>query len=551
MSFTPFEVPYPVDDRYKKKVAYFSMEFATHQPLKIYSGGLGFLAGSHLRSGYELRQNLIGIGILWKYGYYDQERNQDQTLDVAWNEKQYSFLEDTGIKFQITIHEHPVWVKAWYLNPETFKTAPLFLLSTDVPENDYVSQTISHRLYDANVATKLAQFILLGVGGATLVDLLNFNPDLYHLNEAHGLSAAFYLYNKFNRDKEELRKKLVFTTHTPEEAGNEKHDIFLCHKMSYFCGLTVDEVKEVTGMPDTQFSHSLAALRFAHIANGVSQLHGEVSRAMWSKYENICPIISITNAQNWRYWADKQMYKFMEVGDDYWFDDRKKYMKKRAFELVADQTGKLFDPNVFTIVWARRFAGYKRAGLITTDTERFRKLMTDSKYPVQVIWAGKPYPVDHPAISEFNQLVHLSKQYNNMAVMIGYELTLSRRLKQAADVWLNNPRVPREASGTSGMTAAMNGAVNFSTDDGWIPEFINHGHNGFVVPKADYLNMATQEQDEYDLNALYRILENEILPLYYENYSTWRAVMKNGMRDVRFQFDSNRMAAEYYELLYK
>jgi glycogen phosphorylase len=551
MSFTAFSVPYPVEERYSKKVAYFSMEFATHQPLKIYSGGLGFLAGSHLRSAYELRQNMIGIGILWKYGYYDQERNQDQTLDVAWNEKLYSFLEDTGIKYQVTIHEHPVWVKVWYLNPETFKTAPLFLLSTDVPENDYVSQTITHRLYDANVATKVAQFILLGVGGAKLVDLLGFQPELYHLNEAHALSAAFYLYRKFGNKMEEVRKRLVFTTHTPEEAGNEKHDIYLCHKMSYFCGLSVDEVKKLYDNDSDQFNHSLAALRFARLANGVSQLHGEVSRAMWSKYDNICPIISITNAQNWRYWADKQMYKFMEAGDDYWFDDRKKYLKKRAFEIVADQTGKIFNPDVFTIVWARRFAGYKRAGMITTAQEKFHQLMTDTKYPVQIIWAGKPYPVDHPAISEFNQLVHLSKQYKNMAVLIGYELGLSKRLKQASDAWLNNPRVPREASGTSGMTAAMNGAVNFSTDDGWIPEFINHGHNGFVVPQADYANMATHEQDQYDLNKLYEILENEILPLYYDNYSTWRQVMKNGMQDVRLQFDSNRMAHEYYDLLYK
>ncbi len=551
MSFTNFSVPYPAEERYSKKIAYFSMEFATHQPLKIYSGGLGFLAGSHLRSAYELKQNLAGIGILWKYGYYDQERNQDQTLDVAWNEKQFSFLEDTGIKFQINIHEHPVWVKVFYLDPETFKTAPLFLLSTDVPENDYVSQTITHRLYDANVATKVAQFILLGVGGAKLMDEIGFNPDLYHLNEAHGLSAAFYLYNKYQNNIEAVRERLVFTTHTPEEAGNEKHDIYLCHKMSYFCGLSVDEVKQLTGNSADQFSHSLAALRFAKLANGVSQLHGQVSRAMWSKYENICPIISITNAQNWSYWADKQLYKFMEAGDDYGIDDRKKYLKKRAFEIVADQTGKIFSPDVFTIVWARRFAGYKRAGVLTTDEERFDKLMKDSKYPVQIIWAGKPYPVDHPAISEFNQLVHLSKQYKNMAVLIGYELTLSKRLKQAADAWLNNPRVPREASGTSGMTAAMNGAVNFSTDDGWIPEFINHGHNGFVVPKTDYASMAVHEQDEYDLNHLYEILEKEILPLYYDDYYTWRQVMKNGMRDVRFRFDSNRMAGEYYELLYK
>jgi starch phosphorylase len=229
----------------------------------------------------------------------------------------------------------------------------------------------------------------------------------------------------------------------------------------------------------------------------------------------------------------------------------KKHLKKRAFEIVADQTGKIFHPDVFTIVWARRFAGYKRAGLITTAEEKFEQLVHNAKYPVQIIWAGKPYPVDHPAISEFNQLVHLSKRYKNVAVLIGYELGLSKRLKQAADIWLNNPRVPREASGTSGMTASMNGAVNFSTNDGWIPEFINHGHNGFVVPMADYENMPVYEQDQYDLAKLYEILQNEILPLYYENYSTWRQVMKNGMQDVRFQFDSNRMAHEYYDLLYK
>ena len=551
MDFRSFKVPYPVDDRYSKRVAYFSMEYAIHQPLKIYSGGLGFLSGSHLRSAYELRQNLIGIGILWKYGYYDQVRNQDQTLQVTWMEKIYSFLEDTGINFEITIHEHPVKVKVMYLAPQTFNTVPLFLMTTDIPENDYISQTITHRLYDANVATKVAQFILLGVGGAKLLDEIGFKPEVYHLNEAHGVSAAFYLYQKYNRKIEEVRKRLVFTTHTPEEAGNEKHDIYLCHKMSYFCGLSVEEAKKVTGMPDDQFNHSLAALRFARIANGVSQLHGEVSRQMWSKYDNIAPILSITNAQNWRYWSDKQLYRAREAGDDWYFDDRKKYMKRRAFEIVADQTGKLFNPNVFTIVWARRFAGYKRAGLIASDKERFDALVHNTKYPVQIIWAGKPYPVDYPAISEFNHLVQLSKGYKNVAVLIGYELGLSKRLKQAADCWLNNPRVPREASGTSGMTAAMNGAVNLSTNDGWIPEFVHQGNNGFVVPPADYTNMNVQDQDQYDLDQLYKLLNKQILPLYYDDYATWRQIVKNGMRDVQIRFDSNRMAEEYYDLLYK
>ncbi|MGE5108244.1 MAG: alpha-glucan family phosphorylase [Sphingobacteriales bacterium] len=549
MSFKNYKVPYAVDEKYSKKAAYFSMEFAVHQPLKIYSGGLGFLAGSHLRSAYELRQNMVGIGILWKYGYYDQARNQDQTLQVQWNEKIYSFLEDTQIKFQITIHDHPVWVKVWYLNPETFKSAPLFLLSTDLPENDYVSQTITHRLYDANVATKVAQFILLGVGGAKLIDELHFNPEVYHLNEAHGVSAAFYLYKKLG-SVEEVKKRLVFTTHTPEEAGNEKHDIHLCEKMSYFCGVPLDDVREITGMEGDQFNHSLAALRFARLANGVSQLHGEVSRQLWSKYDNIAPIKAITNAQNWRYWADKQMYFAMDEQNDERFEDRKRYLKRRAFDLVADQTGKLFDPNILTIVWARRFAGYKRAELITRDEKRFNALMHNKKYPVQLIWAGKPYPVDYPAISDFNNLVHLSKQYKNMAVCIGYELALSKRLKQASDIWLNNPRVPREASGTSGMTAAMNGAVNFSTFDGWICEFINHGNNGFVVPAVDYSAMSVQDQDQYDLDQMYDILENQVLPMYYERYDVWRQIMKNGMRDVRFHFDAGRMANEYYELMY-
>lgn len=549
MHFRHFHVPYPVDNAYKKPVAYFSMEYAIHQPLKIYSGGLGYLSGSHLRSAYALKQNLIGIGILWKYGYYDQARNQDQTLQVQWNEKLYSFLEDTGIRFQIEIHGHPVWVKALYLNPETFKTAPLFLLTTDIPENDYLSQTISHRLYDANVATKVAQFILLGVGGAKLIDEINFHPERYHLNEAHAVSAAFYLHNKFG-NAEDVRKRMVFTTHTPEEAGNEKHDIHLCDKMGYFCGMPLDKVREIAGNTADQFNHSLAAFRFSHLSNGVSQLHGEVSRQMWDKYSGICDITSITNAQNWTYWADKQLYRYMEEQDEAAFIDRKRYLKKRAMEIVADQTGKCFNPDVMTIVWARRFAGYKRAELLTRDVDRFHRLMTNKKYPVQMIWAGKPYPLDYPAISDFNFLVNLSKKYYNVAVCVGYELTLSKRLKQVSDVWLNNPRVPREASGTSGMTAAMNGSVNVSTNDGWIREFIHHGNNGFVVPLTAYDKITVQEQDQYDMDHLFDMLEKEILPMYYDNPENWRQIIKNGMRDVRIRFDSNRMAQEYYETLY-
>ncbi len=550
MDFKNFTMPFSINPEYSKKVAYFSMEFAIDQALKIYSGGLGFLAGSHMRSAYNLKQDLVGIGILWKFGYYDQARNHDQTLQPTWTRKMYSFLEDTGIKFQIEIHSAPVWVKVYYLDPEIFHTAPMFFLSTDVPENDHISKTICHRLYDANESTKLAQYILLGKGGAKLLDVMNLEREVYHLNEAHGLPAAFYLLKKFGGDLEKVKEKLVFTTHTPEEAGNEKHNLHLCHDMSYFSGLTINEVKSIEGVADDRFNHSLCALRMARVANGVSQLHGVVSREMWSKYSNICEIKAITNAQEFKYWADKPLYDAKDENDNMLFDFRKKHLKKRTFKIVADQTGNLFDPNIFTIVWARRFAGYKRADLLLHDKERFERLLNNPKYPVQIIWAGKPYPMDYSAISTFNTLVEESKYYKNMAVLTGYELALSKSLKQGSDLWLNNPRVPREASGTSGMTASMNGSINLSTDDGWIPEFAKNGVNGFVVPQADYKNASVYDQDNFDLENLYNVLENEILPMYYDRPDDWRKVQHNAMEDVKKSFNSDRMADEYYKQIY-
>ena len=234
---------YTFDEKYSKPVAYFSMEFAVDQPLKIYSGGLGFLAGSHLRSAYELKQNLIGIGILWKKGYYDQERNQDQTLRVSFRDKDYSYLTDTKILFPITIHGARVYVKAFLLKPEVFNTVPLFLLTTDIPENDYLAQTISHRLYDPNETTRIAQSILLGIGGAKLLDILERETAIYHMNEGHALPLCFYLLDKY-KDLNEVKKRVVFTTHTPEKAGNEEHSMPLLNNMTFFNGLTPQQVQD-------------------------------------------------------------------------------------------------------------------------------------------------------------------------------------------------------------------------------------------------------------------------------------------------------------------
>lgn len=545
----PYKVPFKTDSRFRKKVAYFSMEFGIDQALKIYSGGLGFLAGSHMRSAYSLNQNLVGIGILWKYGYYDQVRHGDKTMGVLFQEKLYSFLQDTGITFDIQINNHPVKVKAWYLAPEVFNSAPMFLLSTDLPENDYLAQTISHRLYDSNISTRIAQYILLGQGGAKLLDLLEWKPQVYHMNEAHALSAAYYLLSKFKGKKAELKKRLVFTTHTPEEAGNEVHDFGLLHKMGFFHDLSPEMAKKVSQVDGSQFNHTLAALRLARKANAVSKKHGEVARHMWNGHKNICEITHITNAQNDDYWADADLYKALENGQDAW-TERKREMKKALFQVIADQSGKLFDPDVLTIVWARRFAAYKRPDLIAADFDRFMKIMENSKKPVQIIWAGKPYPQDLDATGIFNNLVHMNKSISGASIVVGYELALSKLCKMGADVWLNNPRVPREASGTSGMTAAMNGALNFSTRDGWMLEFGEHDVNSFLIPLVDQ-TLPYHEQDKQDGDNLMDILENDIIPKYYDHPMEWHKMVKSSMEGVLEYFDSDRMATEYYDLMYR
>ena len=540
--------PYKFNKKYSKPVAYFSMEFAVDQPLKIYSGGLGFLAGSHLRSAYELKQNLIGIGILWKKGYYDQERNQDQTLRVNFRDKDYSFLTDTHIVFPITIHGAKVFVKAYLLKPEVFQSAPLFLLSTDIPENDYLAQTISHRLYDPNETTRIAQSILLGIGGAKLLDVLKRETEIYHMNEGHALPMCFYLLDKFKKI-EEVKKRVVFTTHTPEKAGNEEHSIPLLNSMSFFNGLTLHQVNEYVQPENGVLNYTLTALRLAKRANGVSQLHGDVANKMWGGHKNICEIIAITNAQNKTYWQDPELEKALKSGDEDKMTKRKKEMKRKLFRVVANQTGKLFDEDILTVVWARRFASYKRANLLLANYDRFLRIAQNKNYPIQIIWAGKPYPEDFGAINIFNEIYWKTKDLSNCTVVTGYELWLSDHLKKGSDIWLNNPRLYHEASGTSGMTAAMNGSVNLSIPDGWVPEFAKHGKNSFIIDTADD-NLTPDSKDKIEAQKLLDVLEREIIPLYYDHPDKWQQIVKSSMKDVLPFFDSGRMAEEYYDKLY-
>lgn len=540
---------YNIHEKYTTSVAYFSMEFAIDQALKIYSGGLGFLSGSHMRSVYDLKQNVIGVGLLWSFGYYDQSRNEDRTLRPQFTRKFYYFLEELDVKVTVNIHDVDVVVKAFLVRPEVFGTAPIILLSTDTNENDYLSRTITHKLYDGNKRTRVAQEIVLGIGGTKMLEALNQKIDIYHMNEGHSLPLVYQLYSKYE-NMEDVRKRVVFTTHTPEKAGNEEHDIHFLHEMGFFAGISLETARKISGYEnDDTFSITVGALRSAKIANSVSKIHCEVSNRMWDHIEDKCEIISITNAQNKKFWTDKTLIRALDEHEDYEVIARKKHLKKILFDVVADQTGKIFNPEVLTIVWARRFAEYKRPDLLKYDFERFVKLITRQEMAVQIIWAGKPYPTDYGAIDMFNDLVHISHQYKNIAILVGYELELSRTLKEGSDIWLNTPRITREASGTSGMTASMNGSIHFSIDDGWHPEFAHDGINSFTIPALDH-NLPIEEQDNLDNKNMMDILENKIIPIYYDEPNEWVKIMKNAMTDVEFEFNSGRMAAEYYIHMY-
>lgn len=547
MAFT-FKHDYKIDENYKTKTAYFCMEFALDQPLKTYAGGLGFLAGSFMKSAYELNQNIVGIGILWKYGYYNQTRKHDQTMDVLFEEKKYGFLIDTKIKFEITIAGKGVWVTAFYLPSHVFQSAPIFFLSTDLPENDYLSKTISHKLYDANPETSIAASILLGAGGSKFLDLINWEPEIYHMNESHALPIGFYLLNKF-KEIDIVKAKLVYTNHTAEDAANKVSSIALLVKMSYFCGVSIEFITSNFSIDKNNINHTYVALMLSGKANAVSELHKKKLLTIWEKYNNICPIHAITNAQNFKFWENECLYKAVEKNDIHEFDIEKKKSKRKLFEIVADQCGEIYDENICTLIFAKRFASYKRADLLLNNMDRFLKIINNEKYPVQIIWAGKPYPMDYFGIGIFDKIVNICKLYYNCSILVGYEISLSKSLKSGSDVWLNTPRIGHEASGTSGMSASMNGAINIGIQDGWFPEFAKNEENSFVINACENC-LPDILQDEKDAENLYSILENEVIPMYYENREKWFEITKKSMLDIVPNFDSNRMARAYYDTLY-
>jgi starch phosphorylase len=525
-------------------VAYLSMEIAVDQALKTYAGGLGFLAGSHMRSAHELDLNMVGVSILWSYGYFDQTLGREGQVKISYHRKFYDFLEDTGVLVPVNIRGQRVLVKALLLRPERFGTVPIYFLTTDIPENLPSARSITHSLYDADEPNRLAQEMVLGMGGYRALEAANLDIDLFHMNEGHALPVAFEMLGR-GASREEVRKQLVFTTHTPVKAGNEVHDVDLMLEMGFF-GPAIDRDEAIElGGGSTSFGLTPASLCLSRKANAVSKRHGEVAREMWESVEGSCEIISITNAQNQKYWQDAKLREAAEAEDFEALLARKRELKIKLFERVADECGKLLDPDVCTMVWARRFADYKRAWLPLKDKERLATLLDAGK--LQILWAGKPHPNDTGATELLNWVQEESRSLKGAGLLVNYDLGLSKLLKQGSDLWLNTPRRPKEASGTSGMTAAMNGSLHFSTQDGWHLEYCEDGINGFNIG-PDEPPTPTLDEDDYEI--MMSRLENEILPLYQDRAS-WARRMHAAMTSVIPKFGASRMAREYVDLLYK
>ncbi|WP_456471651.1 alpha-glucan family phosphorylase [Methanocaldococcus sp.] len=517
-----------------KPTAYFCMEFAIHQPLKTYAGGLGFLAGSHFRAAKRLNQPLVGVSILWSYGYYDQVRDSNGGMKVSYIRKYYDFLEDTNFKFSIKINNRDVWVKVYKLEEDVFKTCPIYFLTTDIPENDDFSREISYRLYDANNLLHVAQEILLGRGGYIAIKELE-NVELFHMNEPHSLPLVFSMIEE--KGLSYVKDHVVFTTHTPLPEGNEVQDIHFLNSMNFFGNVDLDLAKKLGGEP---FNYTACALRVSKIANAVSKKHKEVCEQMWKDLKDRCRIIAITNAQDRHYWQDKIIKEAAEKYDIDLIRERKFELKNILFEEVADQTGKIFKKDRLTVVWARRFVPYKRPYILFYNEEKLKQLIDKKK--IQFIIAGKPHPADNNMIALFNYLVCKSRNLKNVAVLTGYELKLSKLLKQGSDIWLNTPKLNHEASGTSGMTASMNASIHMSTLDGWHVEWAKmYPDDSFTIGDG------FRDDDEYVANCIYSML-SDISDLY--DTEAWWLKACNCVNHIVEYFDAERMAKEYAEKLY-
>ena len=532
------------------KVAYFCMEYGLDENLPIYAGGLGILAGDVLKAAKENEYPLIGIGLLWRQGYTNQIiGDDDRPVDTyPRNDHIYDLVEDTGKEITVSIKNKEVICKIYKL--DCYDNSELYLLDTNHPDNDGETKWITGQLYGWFSEERIAQEIVLGIGGIKAMRELDLDIDVYHFNEGHAALAATELIKEkrakgatFEEALEDVREEVVFTTHTPVPQGNEEHSLKTLEYMGAFNGLTIDQMVRIGGAP---FNMTVAGLRLSSVANGVAQLHGETANKMWEDVDDRAPIKAITNGVHLNTWVDQRMIDAYKDKGDLWSTHQE--IKSELIDFVADKTGTELDEDKLLIGFARRAAPYKRADLIFSDLEKIRPYF--EKGEIQIIFSGKAHPLDDTGKELVEILVEMTKEFPNSVVFLeDYDMEIGRMLTRGVDVWLNNPRRPKEASGTSGMKAAMNGILNVSILDGWWPEACEHGVNGWQFGDA-FESEDVEEQDKHDLEALYEVLLEEVLPTYYDKKDKWKKMMRESIASTLERFNAKVMIENYYQMMY-
>jgi glycogen phosphorylase len=525
-------------------VAYFCMEYGLHEELPIYAGGLGVLAGDYIKSAGDLRLPLVAVGLLWRGGYSRQKIgpdgvpvDSDDARDLA------HFVKPTLKEISVEIEGRAVPCQIWQV--DRYGNAPLYLLEP-TQERD---RWITRRLYGGDEHERVAQEILLGIGGVRALRALGIAPDIYHFNEGHAVFAGLELIaermaagKSFDGAWAEVRSHIVFTTHTPVEAGNESHPLDLLVRMGANRGVRPEELVRLGGDP---FNMTVAGLRLACRANAVSELHGVVAREMWRHVGETAPILAITNGVHPGSWQDVRIRHALYGGD------LRAAHQELKYELLAEiekRSGVRLKPEAMLVGFARRAAGYKRSDLILRDPARIGPLLESGK--LTLVFGGKAHPQDETGRRLITDLVRSVRHFQKSAVFLeDYDLRLGRVLTRGCDVWLNNPRRPMEASGTSGMKAAMNGVLNLSILDGWWPEGCQHGVNGWQI--GDGRTEADAERgDARDLASLYDTLEKEVLPAF-DDRDRWHRMMQASIEMSQWGFSSHRMVRDYFYNLYR
>lgn len=535
-----------LDNGVSPRVAYFCMEFGLHPKLPIYAGGLGVLAGDYLKAAKDLNAPVTGIGILWDKDYTEQFIGQDGYPYDTYPEYDFSSVKDTGVSVKLRVRGADVTCRIHMA--DQYGNAPLYLLDTNFPGSEHGWMT--QKLYGGAAQDRIAAEIILGIGGVRALRALGIETDIYHFNEGHAVFAGVELIREkmqnqgmsFHEAWKATEKEVVFTTHTPVEAGNEVWDHGLLQHMEAYNGLTYDQMQELGEDP---FNMTIAALRLSGLANGVSKLHGQTAREMWGNVYETAPIISVTNGIHTGTWQDEDIRKAFEEGEDLWKPHMK--CKNQLLEYVRQHTGADMDPDVLTIGFARRAAPYKRSELIFRNLNIIDPLLRDGK--IQLVFSGKAHPNDNLGKEIIQKLVQMDRQYKDTVVFLeNYNMEIAQLMVRGCDVWLNNPKRPLEASGTSGMKAAVNGVLNVSVVDGWVAEGPQHGVSGWLLCSICHMHRAND--DERDLQKLYQVLLTEVIPTYYDNRTKWLKMMRASIDMSHYQFSSHRMLREYFDVMY-